>query len=189
MLRFCFDAGLDVHRLDGALAHVHGDLTRGQGTRTWAALRRALPQLLDRKGATRFRFFLNVLRMLMCCFARSPVQETPASALRRSQNSRTWRFWSGPAASGRGMLAQRRKRPRGAAKGAAKACPQVSVHICAVVRFDCLCVACLTSGGNWQLRGHYPKQQRQGKDNNKGGGKRSRQEQGHSAKRARFVHF
>ena len=73
MLRFCFDAGLDFHRLDGASAHVPGDLAGRQGTRAWATLRRALPQLLVRKSASRFALYEIMVRMrvLFCALARA----------------------------------------------------------------------------------------------------------------------
>ena len=71
MLRFCLNAGLDFHRLDGASAHLPGDLAGRQGTSARATLRRALPQHLVRESASRFAFFSFTVCMcaLFCALA------------------------------------------------------------------------------------------------------------------------
>ena len=71
MLLFCFDTGVVFHRLDGAFAHVPGGLPGRQGSRAWATLRRALPQLLVRKNPPGFAFFTFMVCMcvLLCAIA------------------------------------------------------------------------------------------------------------------------
>jgi len=132
MLRFCFDAGLDFHRLDGASAHLPGDLAGRQGTSSGATLRRALPQRVVRESASRFAFFSFVVCRCVLLCALAPAGDHGFCVTTESERKDLE------------VLERARRqldlnRPAQAPKGGGKGKPSGFVCMWVAVRLDCMC--------------------------------------------------